>query len=257
MKPALSVAMKRQSGAHMLVIDRDEQLGFGVIYAAVLSAIVQHPADTLKIDFVDLSGADEPWADYPEALEQALPGCVKVYSRKEMPELFEEIASDIKVAGPSARKEKTTRLLIVFGLQRARDMRLEDAPRPSFSRLDPPPPPSIHENMSTILREGPEVGAHVLLWCDTLQGFQRALDNKALSEFGHRVVGGLSTNDSNKLLEDSVASKMNKENRMIVLDDDRVGVFNQIRPYLPPSKDWLTNTLAKLAERHARIGEQR
>jgi len=257
MKPALSVVMKRQSGAHMLVIDRDEKLGFGVIYAAVLSAIAQHPADALKIDFVDLSGADESWAEYPEALEQALAGCVKVYGRKEMPELFQEIANDIKAAGPLARKEKPTRLLVIFGLQRARDMRLEDAPRPSFSRQDPPPPPSMHDNMASILREGPDVGAHVLLWCDTLQGFQRALDNKSLSEFGHRVVGGLSTNDSNKLLEDSIASKMNKENRMIVLDDDRVGVFNQIRPYLPPEKHWLTSTIDGLAKRHARIGEQR
>ena len=69
MRPPHPVVLREQSGAHMLVVDRDEQLGFGVIYSSVLSILAQSDPYDLGIDFIDLSGADQPWADYPEAIE--------------------------------------------------------------------------------------------------------------------------------------------------------------------------------------------
>lgn len=243
MRPAHAIQLKRQSGAHLLVVDRDEQISFGVIYNAVLSALAQCRHSHTRIEFIDLSSADAVWAEYPEELEHAFPGSCKVYGRREMPQIIGDLAASVKQRATQGTSKRPTTFLVIFGLQRARDMRREPGSL-GFGRSSEGP--SIHDNMTTILREGPEVGAHVLLWCDTLQNLSRALDNSALSEFGHRVVGSLPVNDSMKLLDDAVASKITKDNRMIVYNDEKVGVHESIRPYMPPNAVWLGGTLKAL-----------
>jgi len=246
MEPAHAVEMKRQSGSHLMVIQREEALGFGVVFGAVLSALAQRDADRVRVEFVDLSSADADWADYPEAIEQVLPNSCRVYGRREMLQVIADLAASVKAAEGSGVKDLPSTYLVIFGLHRARDLRRE-AKSIGFGRETSGP--SVQENLATILKEGAEVGVHVLLWCDTYQNLANALDPAAVAEIGKRVVGSLSSNDSSRLLDDPVASKITKEYRMIAYDDEKVGIFKHIRPFLPPSPDWLLATLQTLAAR--------
>ncbi|MBZ0149056.1 MAG: hypothetical protein K8F62_16160, partial [Pseudorhodoplanes sp.] len=239
MRPPLAVQFKKQSGAHMLVVERDERLGFGVIYSAVLSSLAQRGADELRIEFIDLSSEDQPWADYPEAIEAAIPNTATVYSRRTMKPMISGLAKMVK----SGETKAPTTLLVFFGIQRARDMTRESG---GFGLSRNQDEPDIHADLNIILREGPDVGVHMLVWTDTLANFMRRMDNSALAEFGHRLAGGVSSNDSIKLFDDQIGSKLSKENRMVAYDDERVGVYETIRPYLPPDRAWLDRYLASL-----------
>lgn len=243
MLPAHAIPLKRQSGSHLLVLTRDEQQGFGVVYGSVLSLFAQRRSDEIRIEFVDLSSADATWANYPEELAHAFPESCQVYGRRDMVQVIGDLAEKVKVCSERGDRKQPSTLLVLFGIQRARDIRRETGSL-GFGRANEGP--NVHANLSTILREGPEAGAHVLLWCDTFQNFSRAFDNAALSEFGHRIVGSLPANDSMKLLDDPVASKITKDNRMIVYNDEKVGVHVHVRPYLPPDVAWLRATLENM-----------
>jgi len=47
-----------------------------------------------------------------------------------------------------------------------------------------------------LLREGPGVGVHTLLWCDSLNNLNRGLDRQSLREFEMRVLFQMGQNDS-------------------------------------------------------------
>lgn len=247
MRPPHSVVFREQSGAHMLVVDRDEQLGFGVIFSSVLSALAQADPYDLGVDFIDLSGADQPWAEYSKAIETSFPNTCRVYGSRGMKEAISQLAHEVEDGVRSRRK----RLLVLSGLQRARDMRMDgssgliDFGGQSGGGLD------LQGDFKKILSDGPEMGVHVLVWVDTYQNLSRSMRGASVSEFGHRIVGSLSTNDSMRLLDDPAASKIEKPNRMIAYDDERVGVHTHLRPFLPPSEEWLKSYLAKLAHRSA------
>ena len=60
-------------------------------------------------------------------------------------------------------------------------------------------PPSKH--FATILRDGPPVGVHTIVWCDSLNNLNRTFDRQTLREFEIRVLFQMSANDSSTLID--------------------------------------------------------
>ena len=75
----------------------------------------------------------------------------------------------------------------------------------SFSRTDDQPTSRPDAQFADILREGPALGVHTLLWCDTLTAFQRMLDRQGLREFNLRVLLQMSATDSSLLIDSPTA----------------------------------------------------
>jgi len=96
------------------------------------------------------------------------------------------------------------------------------------SQAEQAPPP---EQLATLLRDGPEAGVHVLLWCDTLANLRRSLDRRAIGEIGLRVAGAMSEQDSVDWIDTPAAARLNKPHRMLFYDDERPGVYIKFRPY--------------------------
>jgi S-DNA-T family DNA segregation ATPase FtsK/SpoIIIE len=113
--------------------------------------------------------------------------------------------------------------------------------------------PSPLEQFFTLLREGPEVGVHVLAWCDNVANVMRALDRRMLGEFSMRVAGAMSNDDSMKLLDDTAAAHLDKpQHRAIFYDDEHPGVLEKFRPYAIPEKAWLEHIAKRLHTRESR-----
>jgi len=62
-KPPTSVRFRRQGGANLLVLTREEEQGVGLLAACVLGLAAQHPPDSVRFYLVDFATADAPWAD--------------------------------------------------------------------------------------------------------------------------------------------------------------------------------------------------
>ena len=58
------------------------------------------------------------------------------------------------------------------------------------------------------MRDGPAVGVHCLMWCDTLINVNRAMDRALLRECTQRVLFQMSATDSSHLIDTPLASKL-------------------------------------------------
>lgn len=229
MLPAHAVNLKQQSGANLLVIDRNEELAFGVVFSSVLSIAAQESPKKVVFHLVDMSSTDASWVNHSETFASTFPHQVNVHSRRGLETVISDLSEEIGYRELSNTKQTSRIVLVLFGLQRARNLRRETG----ISFASPSNGDNIHGNLSKILEEGPEFGIHTIIWCDTVQSFSRIFDNSDLNEIGHRIAGVLATNDSVKLFDEPVASNLDRENRMICYDDEKIGVHTSIRPYRP------------------------
>ena len=90
------------------------------------------------------------------------------------------------------------------------------------------------KQLAELLREGPGVGIHVLLWCDTASNLTRALDRQGLREFDYRVLMQMSATDSAALIDSPEAGKLGLHRAL--LHSEEQGVSEKFRPYAVPSE---------------------
>ncbi len=243
-----SVRFRRQGGANLLVVTREEEEGVGLLSACVLSLTAQHHPDTVKLYIIDLATADALWSELAGDLADLLPHRIEVLGRRDIPGLLTELTSEIQHRINDEQVAKAWNgYLIIQGLHRARDLRIDPAKGYSFSEQDNNTSPT--EQFSTILREGPEVGIHTLVWCDTYLNLDRTLEPRALVEFGYRVAGTMTQDDSMRLLDDAAAARLDRPHRMIKYDEDKVGVLEKFRPYRMPTTAWLETAAETLRNR--------
>ena len=237
-----SVRLDRTAGANLMVVTREEEEGVGVLTACVLELAAQHRPGTAKVFFVDLCTPKTSWEGLSDELDDALapaPLPIQVVKkRREIGELLDTLTAEIqRRVDEEPNAESWSGYLVILGLQRARDLRSDPDQGYHFGAEEPKPSPA--EQFAAILREGPEVGIHTLVWCDSYLNLARTLDARALREFAYRVVGSMSQDDSMRLLDDAAASRLDRPHQMIKYDDDRSGVLEKFRPYRIPPTSWL------------------
>jgi len=98
-------------------------------------------------------------------------------------------------------------------------------------------PLSPAKQFPTILREGPELDIHTLVWCDTYTNLTRTLDRRTLREFEMRVAMQMSAEDSANLIDTPAATKLGLYRAYFYSEDE--GRVEKFRPYGPPAEPWL------------------
>jgi DNA segregation ATPase FtsK/SpoIIIE, S-DNA-T family len=216
--PSVTATFGRQAGRHLIVVERDEAVGLGVLMAAWVSLLVQHRPTTARFWALDLASADGPAAEYSSELR--LP-TLQLLTETIRERLEDQSGSDAPL------------YLLILGLHRARELRPGDDD--FYSSKDEP---SAAKLLTTILKDGPEAGVHVLTWCDTVANARRTLD-RSFNEFGMRVAGPMSADDSQSFFDATDASRLDKPFRLIFADEDRPGVLQKFRPFALPELTWL------------------
>ncbi len=125
-----------------------------------------------------------------------------------------------------------------------RDLRKSDDDF-GFSRSGENKPPSPAKLLTNILREGPGLGVHSVVWCDSLNNLNRAFDRQSLREFELRVVFQMASGDSSTLIDSPVAGKLGPH-RAIYFSEEQ-GFLEKFRPYGLPSREWLESVAGQLA----------
>ena len=116
--------------------------------------------------------------------------------------------------------ETTPIYLFIYDLPRFRDLRKPDddfgfgATRRGEGRA------ARRSCSATILRDGPALGVHMVVWCDTLNNLNRTFDRQALREFEMRVLFQMSPADSSNLIDSPAASQLG-ENRAFFYSEER------------------------------------
>ena len=145
----------------------------------------------------------------------------------------------------ATRPTPPTIYLFVYDLQRFRDLRKADDDfgfgGGGYGEKKADPPSKL---FGTILRDGPPLGVHTLVWCDSLNNLNRTFDRQALREFEMRVLFQMSANDSSTLIDSPVASKLGP-NRALFFSEEE-GRLEKFRPYGLPPDDWLDEVRQQL-----------
>lgn len=251
-RPPTVATFRRQSGNNLLIITRDEAEGIGLLVSSLISLAAQTHPDGVQFHIVDLSTADSEWENLAAEVAGGLPHQTTVTGRRGLQELVASLAAEVSQRMKADRVEGPEIYLIVQGLHRARDLRPEEAGASYSSRRSAEEKrPSTNELFMTLLREGPDVGAHVIAWSDTLTNALR-VERRLLAECSLRVGAAMSNEDSNKLLDDSAASKLDKPHRAFFADEERPGLLEKFRPYSIPEKGWLEWASARMRARMGR-----
>jgi uncharacterized protein YukE len=106
--------------------------------------------------------------------KQHLPHRVYYGKRRQLPEFINTIAQEVEQRikhEEESLQRKPTIFLVVYGLQRARDLEQDESFGSGFSfdmtNSDIPKPPDPSKQFPKILKEGPDLGVHTIIWCDT------------------------------------------------------------------------------------------
>lgn len=232
----------RQSGSNLLIVGQDEEAALGMMAIALISLAAQLPVggkaegeDGATFYVLDFSKVNTSYAGLWHTLADILPHKVKVGRRIQLPGLIAELAADVQARLNNERPDGLPRYLFLFGLQQARDLDQEELGYSSYGEDSAQPNPT--RQFATIVREGPDLGIHTLVWCDTKANLERRLDRRTLREFTMRVALQMSEEDSSSLLNSPLASRLGPYRALFYSEiENRMEKF---RPYRLPSAMWL------------------
>ncbi len=247
---------RRQSGSNLLIVGQNDEAALGMMAVALISLAAQLPSpagrgaggEGAAFYVLDFGAVDAPYAGLWDTLAGLLPHTVKVGRRRQLLDIIGELASEVQQRLDNEQPGAPSRYLFLYGLQRARDLRQEEMGFGGFSSFgEEPAAPNPAQQFTTILREGPDLGIHTLVWCDTVTNLNRSLDRRSLREFAMRVVFQMSAEDSANLIDTPAASKLGPY-RALFYDEDE-GRLEKFRPYGLPSAAWLEQVKGWFAAR--------
>jgi hypothetical protein len=257
-KDPTAAVFRMHSGSNLLMIGQHEESALALMAASLVALNVQvsaslsrereetapesPPADAggspgKRLGFMVLDGTPEEsdLADYLRKAAAALHLDGAVVERFEMQAALADLAGEIERRQKGEAADRTPRFLFVHGLQRFRELRKTEDEYSFGRRGEKAATPG--DLFGTILRDGPPVGVHSLVWCDTLTNLNRALDRPTLREFAMRVLFQMSAADSSHLIDAPLAAKLGRNRALFVQEElERPEKF---RPYGLPELAWL------------------
>lgn len=233
-KDPTAARMRRQSGSNLLIIGQREEASLGLMMSSAISVSAQCAPNQAQIYFLDSTPEDDPRAGHLPELAAALPQDARTISVRDLDATLAQIAEEVRARIAESEPDAPGVFLMIHGLQRIRALRRnEDSFGFSMDEDETPKPDKL---LAEILRDGPGVGVHVVMSCDTLTNTERYLDRNAMREIENRVLFQMSSGDSTQLIDSPAASRLGP-NRAIFYSEES-GVIEKFRPYaaLDPSE---------------------
>jgi len=193
------------------------------------------------ITILDATPEDAEDADYLPKLAARLPNTVAP-ARGNTAAVLAELSAELDRRQKGETADRSLRFLMVFGVHRFRELRKGEDDFGFGRKAEREATPA--ERFAALLRDGPPVGIHVVVWCDSLTNLNRVFDRPQLREFAMRVLFQMSPTDSSTLMDSPSASRLGR-NRALFLQEE-VERPEKFRPYALPAADWLEQAIEKL-----------
>ncbi len=230
----------RQGGSNLLVVGQNDHAAVGVLTSALISLAAQQPTGSPFYVF-DGTRPDSPQAGTWQRIAATLPQEVRLIPPHKAVGPMAELYAECARRETEDDEDAPSLYFFVYHLARFRDF-LKGEDDFAFSRFDAEQPPSAAQQLAEVLRRGPAVGIHGLLWCDSSNALSRALDRQALRELELRVLMRMNASDSSNLIDSPAASRLGEHRAL--LHDAGQGQTEKFRPYGVPSEAclaWLKN----------------
>jgi hypothetical protein len=211
--------LQREAGANILVVDE----GLAAVAAMCISLATQ----LIEVEILDFAGGDDEWEGLSNWL-QSMPK-ITVTRRRGLRDVLSRLRDKVDQRQNLSDFKAAPIVLVIVATNRGRDF------DPNSYDDDSP-----SSTLAQILRDGSEVGVHVIASFDKAVGVTRRLEASAISDFGLRFVGQLSRDDSVQLLESEAAADL-KPGQVVLEDLDR-STSIRLRKFTMPSVAWVTGS---------------
>jgi hypothetical protein len=248
-KDPTSIVFRPQSGSNVLIVGQNDEAALAMMMMAAISIAAQHPPvgpQACRFYLLDGSPVDSPLSGQLGRLKGILPHPVTNVTWRDLGATFTELAAEIERRQQNASDDQAPIYILIHDIQRFRDLRKGDDDF-GYSRYDenkPVPPSKI---FGDVLREGPPLGIHTLIWCDSVNNLNRTFDRQGTKEFENRIMFQMSANDSSLLIDSPAAAKLG-ENRALYFSEEENRI-EKFRPYGVPEMDWLEAVQKRFAAR--------
>ena len=238
-KDPTAAVFRPQSGSHLLMIGQQEDMALAMFTSTLISLAAQHRPDETRLPvsaqfhLLDTTLPDDPNDGFLADCLAALPHPGQILEPWGIGPCLAELAALIAARQSRQTDDRTTHYVFIQGVQRIRDLRRPEDDY-SFGRSNAATPA---QNFATILREGPAVGVHLIMWCDTLVNVSRVLDRTMLRECTQRVLFQMSPTDSAHLIDSPLASRLGRHRALFHREEAEHP--EKFRPYARPRKEWI------------------
>ncbi|MBX3424065.1 MAG: AAA family ATPase [Pirellulales bacterium] len=262
-EPPTSLVLRRQSGQHLAILGNDEASALGIMSTAAAAILGQLGDRGAQI--VVLNGA-RPESDHRDAwrtiaaalgalgagangaaVDAATTGgspltgqAIQVVAPRDAAAVVVALADEAQRRAASSEESPPARFLFIHDVSQIRDLRVVED---DFSFSSAKKAPGADRRFRELLREGPAVGIHVVLWCDSYNALSRAIDRITLRELDFRIALPMSAADSTSFIESPAAGRLGEHRALLYRDD--LGTQTKFRPYGAPTPE----RLAWLAKR--------
>ena len=233
------------------MVGQNDEAALAMLIMAGLSIAAQHPprpTGGLRFYLLDGSPVDSSLAGELAKLEGYIPHPVKNVTARELAKVVGDIAAEVERRRDQGAEDLAPIYLLIYDIQRFRDLRKGDDDfgfSSSFGGEDKPASPS--KSFTTILKEGPAVGVHSLVWCDSVNNLNRTFDRGGLREFEIRVLFQMSANDSSALIDSPAAGKLGPNRALFYSEEENR--IEKFRPYGLPDPKWLEHVTSQFRSR--------
>jgi hypothetical protein len=252
-KDPTSAVFRPQSGSNLLMVGQKDTAALGMMSMIMISVAAQHapanpaePASGVKFYLFDGSPVDSYNNGKLAQIGDVIPHPVRDVAWRELAGVMGELAEEVERRQKADAGDAPNIYLLVYDLQRFRDLRKEGDDF-GFSRYGEEKPASPSKQFANILREGPPVGVHTIVWCDSLNNLNRTFDRQGLREFEIRVLFQMSANDSSTLIDSPAAGKLGEHRALFFSEEE--GKLEKFRPYAYPEDEWLGFVRRQLCNR--------
>jgi hypothetical protein len=250
-KPPTRVPINQRPGDNLIIIGQDSLASQGMMMVALMTLAAQirpaGPDDPSPAQFYVFDGDANDVEDqtrWKQMVEQ-LPHRVVRAGQREAAATVAMIAAEV-----SRRKEETGKdhppvIVFLSNYSRFRDLRNEQDEF-GFGRTDDSRGPQAGAQLADIFKDGPAVGLHAFVWCDTYSNLTRWITQSSLREFEMRVAFQMNAADSSSLIDSPAASRLGGHRALLYLRE--LGTTEKLRPYGVPSPEWLSKVSATFRE---------
>jgi hypothetical protein len=241
-KDPTAALFRPQVGSNLLMIGQQDEAALAIVLSIMVSLAAQHdpadeqgPASGARFYVLDGSAADAPHAGMFDKLCNVLPHSIQIAGARDLGPIISTIADAVDARQKATILEDPSIYLVVYDLQRFRDLRRQDDDFSFSRRGEEKPGPA--KQFASIVREGPTHRVHTIVWCDSLNNLNRTLERQMIREFDMRVLFQMSAGDSSTIIDSPLASKLGMNRAIYYSEEDAMS--EKFRPYGLPTDNWL------------------
>jgi DNA segregation ATPase FtsK/SpoIIIE, S-DNA-T family len=179
-------------------------------------------------------GQDSEWTP----LIGAAPHATQLAGQHNAGEVVAQIAGEVRRRSEASGDDDPPLFLLISDLSRFRDLR-NDADDFGFrlNNGDEEKPPAFGTLLAEVLRDGPAVGVHAIVWCDSYGNLSRWMSLQTQREFDRKVAFRMTGSDSSNLIDTPAAARLGVHRALLYHGES--GAIEKFRPYAAPPADWI------------------